>query len=248
MNKIILVTVCIMSMVVYAGEAQLSVAGEPPERVVICHIPPDDPINFHTITVSEKSLPAHLGHYDILGPCDNYCEQLCDDDNPCTVDSCLDDRGGCTPIDEREPVDCNDLIDCTDDSCDEFTGCMNIADDTNCPVAHYCDPINGCSMTECPCYGETKLNNWFTKLIDCEGEVNCSYNTQNGFIFILEFIGQCPLTKRHLMLIHYSAPGGTFCLMWKPKYNNWEQTYVTDEQVIACREILFMSNLWSLCP
>ena len=31
-------------------------------KVGVCHIPPDDPDNFHTIDVSANALTAHLDH------------------------------------------------------------------------------------------------------------------------------------------------------------------------------------------
>lgn len=40
-----------------------------PQKVEVCHIPPDDPENAHEINVNEKALPAHLAHGDILGAC-----------------------------------------------------------------------------------------------------------------------------------------------------------------------------------
>ena len=39
------------------------------EKVVICHIPPGNPGNLHTIIVSASAVPAHLAHGDYLGPC-----------------------------------------------------------------------------------------------------------------------------------------------------------------------------------
>ena len=39
-------------------------------RVTICHIPPGNPDNAHTITVSAKAVPAHLAHGDYSGPCE----------------------------------------------------------------------------------------------------------------------------------------------------------------------------------
>src|SRR5690606_20399228 len=36
----------------------------------ICHIPPGNPANAHTITVGGSAIPAHLGHGDTLGPCE----------------------------------------------------------------------------------------------------------------------------------------------------------------------------------
>lgn len=37
--------------------------------VTICHIPPGNPANAHTITVSINALPAHLAHGDYVGDC-----------------------------------------------------------------------------------------------------------------------------------------------------------------------------------
>ena len=56
-------------------------------KVTICHIPPGNPSNFHTITVNENAVQAHLAHGDLLGACGENCEFLCDDANPCTIDA-----------------------------------------------------------------------------------------------------------------------------------------------------------------
>lgn len=42
-------------------------AGE--KKVTICHIPPGNAANAHTITVGESAVPAHLKHGDYLGEC-----------------------------------------------------------------------------------------------------------------------------------------------------------------------------------
>jgi hypothetical protein len=40
------------------------------EKVTICHIPPGNPGNAHTITVGAPAVPAHLAeHGDSIGPC-----------------------------------------------------------------------------------------------------------------------------------------------------------------------------------
>jgi len=39
------------------------------EKVLICHIPPGNPENAHTISVSVNAVPAHLAHVDTEGPC-----------------------------------------------------------------------------------------------------------------------------------------------------------------------------------
>src|SRR5262245_12316208 len=57
-------------------------------KVKVCHLPPGNPSNFHTITVSADALQAHLGHGDLAGECSEHCGQLCDDGNACTVDAC----------------------------------------------------------------------------------------------------------------------------------------------------------------
>jgi type IV pilus assembly protein PilY1 len=46
-------------------------------KVMICHIPPGNPENRHTITVSINAWPAHQAHGDFEGPCDDSD----DDDN-----------------------------------------------------------------------------------------------------------------------------------------------------------------------
>ena len=45
-----------------------AIAGE--GKVEICHIPPGNPENAHTITISENALETHLEHGDRVGPCD----------------------------------------------------------------------------------------------------------------------------------------------------------------------------------
>jgi len=37
--------------------------------VTICHIPPGNPANAHTITIAMSALPAHLAHGDYVGSC-----------------------------------------------------------------------------------------------------------------------------------------------------------------------------------
>lgn len=43
------------------------------DKVVICHVPPGNPENAHTIEIAPSAVPAHLKHGDYLGPCD--CEK-----------------------------------------------------------------------------------------------------------------------------------------------------------------------------
>ena len=39
--------------------------------VTICHFPPGNPANAHTITISVNALPAHLAHGDFIGSCES---------------------------------------------------------------------------------------------------------------------------------------------------------------------------------
>jgi hypothetical protein len=38
-------------------------------KVTVCHVPPGNPDNFHTISVGENAVKAHLAHGDFLGAC-----------------------------------------------------------------------------------------------------------------------------------------------------------------------------------
>jgi hypothetical protein len=39
------------------------------KKVTICHIPPGNPSNAHTITVSQHAVAAHMAHGDTMGEC-----------------------------------------------------------------------------------------------------------------------------------------------------------------------------------
>jgi len=107
-----------------------SAAAAPAPKIQICHIPPGNPANWHTITISEKALKAHLKHGDLPGACGEHCESLCDDANACTVDAC-DASDSCV----YEPVDCTDGNICTADACNPATGCEYVAQEGDvCPV------------------------------------------------------------------------------------------------------------------
>jgi hypothetical protein len=57
-------------------------------KVDICHIPPGNPANAHTINVSENAVPAHIAHGDTPGACGSGGGELCSDlDGRCAVGS-----------------------------------------------------------------------------------------------------------------------------------------------------------------
>jgi hypothetical protein len=125
----------------FALTASAAWAGD--AKVQVCHIPPGNPANFHTITVSENALSAHLGHGDLAGACFAHCDSLCSDGNACTIDAC-DASEHC--ISSHPPVNCDDSSLCTIDSCNPATGCASepkiCLDSDNCTV-NSCDPLTG---------------------------------------------------------------------------------------------------------
>jgi hypothetical protein len=121
----------------------------------LCHIPPDDPENFHTIRINEKALPAHLAHGDFAGACNDYCRALCNDNDACTVDDVLDCEAQGCPAFPRDPVDSSDGLACTIDSCDSLDGISNtpvecIPSDL-CHVSLCTEPDGECLETEKAC-------------------------------------------------------------------------------------------------
>lgn len=42
----------------------------PDHKTAICHIPPGNPDNAHTIVVGNPAVPAHMAHGDVLGACE----------------------------------------------------------------------------------------------------------------------------------------------------------------------------------
>ena len=87
----------------------------------------------------------------------------------CIVDEDCDDLLFCNGQETCEfevcfpgtPPDCDDGVDCTDDTCNEASDtCVNIPNDANCPDdgffcngAEFCDAELGCSASGDPCPG-----------------------------------------------------------------------------------------------
>lgn len=134
------VVVCV-GMTVQAGD-----------KVTICHVPPGNPANHHTITVSVNALQAHLDHGDLAGSCLTNCQELCGDEDACTVDCDLTTEA-CIAA-PRPAVDCDDGAGCTVDSCDPASGC------TYAPLVCPDEDDNACTVTPC---------------IDSGGEPDCSF-------------------------------------------------------------------------
>ena len=144
----------------------------PAPKVEICHIPPGNPANAHTISVSGNAIKSHLKHGDYLGACQLQCEDACDDGNPCTIDEC--NAGEC----DHSPVSCNDGNQCTADSCNAETGgCDNFAlpgqtctgqDGSACTLdTGLCNAAADCELTAIPDCCESDA--------DCADEDLCTF-------------------------------------------------------------------------
>ena len=135
----------LLAFIILLGVGWTTAWSAPVPKIEICHIPPDDPENFHSINVSENALGAHLAHGDLVGACNAVCADLCDDGNACTIDDTGDcETNGC-PADPA-PVDCSDGDLCTTDSCDPGSGCMVtpvVCDDGDLCTVDMCNPSDG---------------------------------------------------------------------------------------------------------
>jgi Right handed beta helix region len=95
------------------------------KKITICHFPPDDPLNPHTIEVSKASVSAHLAnHGDYLGPCiDSDGDGVEDSIDECDDDASKTEVGICgcgvadTDSDGDGTADCNDS--CPDDTAND---------------------------------------------------------------------------------------------------------------------------------
>jgi hypothetical protein len=69
MKKMMLLAsmVALAAMMLAAAPAFAQDGGD--NKVTICHFPPGNPENAHTISVGEAAVPAHLAHGDFRGPC-----------------------------------------------------------------------------------------------------------------------------------------------------------------------------------
>ncbi len=65
----------------------------PASKVDICHYPPDNPANHHTISVPEKAVDAHFAHGDTEGACGDSPEPI--DGGWSEWSECFPDEGSC---------------------------------------------------------------------------------------------------------------------------------------------------------
>ncbi|MGH7339442.1 MAG: hypothetical protein ACREKH_03040 [Candidatus Rokuibacteriota bacterium] len=134
-------------------------------KTTICHFPPGNPANFHTITVGDNAVSAHVNnHGDLIGSCLENCETICDDGNACTIDVEPDPEQCICTAEPRPQVDCNDGNQCTADACDPVNGtCTNDPGPLDGSACDDGDPgttgevcVNG-SCVSCPCFTSADL-------------------------------------------------------------------------------------------
>ena len=109
----------------------------------------------------------------VSGQCKPGEKTKCDDNNSCTVDSCMDDTGLCAYKTLPENAQCNDGSICTSaDTCvsGKCVGKLQSCDDGNICTQDVCNPVTGCSTAPtpgAPCDDSDKC----TKADTCKGAV-----------------------------------------------------------------------------
>ena len=112
------------------------------EKFKICHNIHTHLSNWHTITVNENAVQAHLEHGDLYGSCNEHCDILCPPSDLCKSSRC--DNDSCL---SEVTVNCDDGLTCTTDDCDPFEGCVYNSlncDDSNLCTADFCFEPSGC--------------------------------------------------------------------------------------------------------
>ncbi len=132
---------------------------------------------------------------DAFGVCQSGTAVNCDDGVSCTDDSCNEGTDSCDNVTNNAncdngqfcdgaetcdavldcqagaPVDCDDGVGCTDDSCNEGTdSCDNVANDANCDNGQFCDGAETCNAV-LDCQAGTP--------VDCDDSVGCTDDSCN---------------------------------------------------------------------
>ena len=135
-NLLLSLCACCLCMAVTGLAAADGPCEEGPNgKVTICHVPPGNPDNAHTISVSPHAANAHLGHGDHCGPCQSG---LCVDDDDCGEGQICVDGQCITPSGCQTDEDCAEAEICVDGECVTPPGCQT---DEDCTEGEIC--VNG---------------------------------------------------------------------------------------------------------
>jgi hypothetical protein len=184
-------------------------------KVKVCHVPPGNPSNFHTITIDDSAVQAHLAHGDLLGSCAAHCDQLCDDGDACTIDAC-DANEHC--VLNHPPVNCDIGNACKISSCNPTLGCQYT--DKVCPTpapctVNTCDPLTGnCASTPVVCpTGQTcnaSNGNCETTVVTCpcvDQLAGWNDAVNSPITACLIFIGSNPVSESVVLVTPSSGTG-----------------------------------------
>jgi hypothetical protein len=69
-------------------------SGSSETKHTICHLPPGNPANGHTISIGASAVDAHLAHGDKLGQCPDPFDNPCLDKAPPTAQDSVDKQNG----------------------------------------------------------------------------------------------------------------------------------------------------------
>jgi hypothetical protein len=60
----------ILLIILIAMLLPTSAMASPEDKVTVCHVPPGNPANAHTIVIGASAFDAHFAHGDTLGECE----------------------------------------------------------------------------------------------------------------------------------------------------------------------------------
>jgi hypothetical protein len=147
--------------------------------------------------------PCTVGDHCVGGLCTAGSMLDCNDENPCTDDSCdaqkgcvhqlnqnpCDDQNACTENDHcnngwclGKVADCNDFNICTEDSCSADEGCLHSPNEALCNDGSLCTLGDHCKDGECQAVGD----------LDCDDDDICTDDICNPALGCVSVFNEAP--------------------------------------------------------